>query len=219
MNKQQVRERIEEIGIIPAVRLNTVPDALFAAEAVSTSGIPIVEVTMTVPHALDVIRELTRHDPQLVVGAGTVFNLDTAQRCLDAGAMFLTSPGLDLKIVEFALKNEILVFPGALTPTEITAAWTSGADFVKVFPCSKMGGPSYVKDLKSPFRDVPMIAAGGVNQQNAANFIYAGAAAVGIGRDLVQPDAIERREREWIRELSRRFLHIVRHARAQLAAG
>jgi 2-dehydro-3-deoxyphosphogluconate aldolase/(4S)-4-hydroxy-2-oxoglutarate aldolase len=117
-------------------------------------------------------------------------------------------------MVDFALKHDIVVFPGALTPTEVTAAWKAGADFVKVFPCSQVGGPSYIKALKSTFPTVPLIASGGVNQQTAADFIFAGAVALGVGRDLIQPDAIARREGNWIRELSRRFLRIVKEARA-----
>ncbi len=218
-SKGEIRTRIEEIGIIPAIRLSSAPDALFAAEAVADSGIPIMEVTMTVPGAVGVIEELVRNNGDLIVGAGTVLDIDIARRCLDAGARFLTSPGLDLEIVAFALKHHVLVFPGALTPTEIGSARKAGADLVKVFPCAQLGGASYIKALKSPFPDVPLIASGGVNQHTAAEFILAGAVALGIGRDLIQPSAIERRERNWISELSRRFLRIVKEARAQMQAG
>lgn len=213
MTKEQVRTRIEEVGIIPAIRLSSAEDALFAAEAVSSSGIPIVEVTMTVPGAVEVISELVKKHPHLVVGAGTVFDLDTARRCLNAGATFITSPGLDLELVEFTLKQDVVVFPAALTPTEIMAAWKAGSDFVKVFPCSQLGGSSYIKALKSPFPKVKLIAAGGVNQQNTIEFIRAGAIAVGVGRELIQPDAVERRERDWIRELARRFVRMIKDAR------
>ena len=219
MTKQLIRARIEEIGVIPSVRLSSTSDALFAAEEVSQSGLHIVEVTMTVPGAIDIIRELARNNPDLIVGAGTVFSVETARQCVDAGAKYLTSTGLSLPVVEFALKEGILVLPGALTPTEIAAAWHSGADFVKVFPCSTMGGASYIRTLKQPFPDVPLIASGGVNQANTADFILSGAIAVGIGRDLVQPAAIERRERGWIRELARRYMRIVQDARKQLRGG
>ena len=215
MNKAEIRARIVEIGIIPAIRLSSAADALFAAEAVSASGIPIVEVTMTIPGAVEVIEELVRDNGDLIVGAGTVFDLDIARRCLNAGARFLTSPGLDLEIVDFARQHDVLVFPGALTPTEITAARKAGADLVKVFPCSQLGGAAYIRALQSPFPDVPLIASGGVTQQTAGDFILAGAVAVGVGRDLIQPRAIERRERDWIRELARRFLRIVKEARTQ----
>ncbi len=215
MKRDDVRARIEEVGIIPAARLSSAEDALFAAEAVCSGGIPIMEVTMTVPGAIDVIEILARNRPELIVGAGTVLNVETARRCLDAGAMFLTSTGLDLSVVEFALKQDVVVFPGALTPTEVITAWKAGSDFVKIFPCSQFGGPAYIKALKAPFPEVPLIASGGVNQQNVPEFILEGVVAVGIGGDLIQPEAIERRERAWIRELARRFVHMVSEARKQ----
>lgn len=218
MTKDQVRARIQEIGIIPAVRSSTAEDALFAAEAVSSAGIPIVEVTMTVPGAIEVMSELTRQSPEMIVGAGTVFDVDAAHRCLDAGAAFLTTPGLDLEIVDFALKRGVAVIPGALTPSEVMLAWKAGSDFVKVFPCAQVGGPSYIRALKGPFPQVPLIASGGVNQQTVADFIRAGAVAVGIGRDLIQPRAIRDRERNWIRELAHRYVQMVKQARAETQA-
>jgi 2-dehydro-3-deoxyphosphogluconate aldolase/(4S)-4-hydroxy-2-oxoglutarate aldolase len=216
MNQETVRARIEEIGIIPAIRLSTAEDALFAVDAVSESGIPIAEVTMTTPGAVELISRLARDRPELIIGGGTIVDLRMAQRCLDAGAKFLTSPGLDMHVVEFAVKHNVVVFPGAMTPSEIMAAGKAGADFVKVFPCSLLGGPICIKALKSPFPDIRLIAAGGVTQTNTADFILAGAAAVGIGRDLVNPEAIQRRERSWISELTRRFLQLVTDARRQL---
>jgi len=215
MKKNEVRFRIEEIGIIPAVRLSSAEDALFAVEAVASGGIPIVEVTMTVPGALEVIENLAHNRPEVIVGAGTVLDIEAARRCLGAGAKFLTSTGLDLEMVDFAVKQEVVVFPGVLTPTEVMMASKAGADFVKIFPCSQLGGPAYIKALKAPFPQVPLIASGGVNQRTAADFIGAGAVAVGIGGDLIQPDAIKCRERDWIRELAHRFVHIVRDARGQ----
>jgi 2-dehydro-3-deoxyphosphogluconate aldolase/(4S)-4-hydroxy-2-oxoglutarate aldolase len=215
MTKEQVRARIEEIGIIPAVRLHSPEDAIFAAEAVASGGIPIVEVTITVPGALDVIRHLAL-DRLDVIQAGTVLDLAWARKCVEAGALFLTSPGFDVKIVEYAAQEKVLVFPGALTPTDIIAAAKAGADFVKIFPCAQVGGPGYIKALKSPFPEVPLIAAGGVNQQNASDYILAGAAALGIGRDLIHDDAIKRRDQNWIRELARRYRNMVIQARAQL---
>lgn len=216
MKKADVSARIREIGIVPAVRLHTAEEALFAAEAVSGAGIPIVEVTITVPSAVDVIRHLAVSSPDVIVGAGTVLDLGWARRCLDAGARFLTSPGFDPKIVDFAAHEGIVVFPGALTPTEIMEAAKAGADFIKIFPCAQVGGPSYIRALKSPFPEVPLIAAGGVNQQTAADFILAGASALGIGRDLIHEDAIRRREVRWIQELARRYVNLVRQARSQL---
>ena len=216
MTKAEVCARIEEIGIIPAVRLHSAEDALFAAEAVSAAGIPIVEVTMTVPGAVEVIRELTRQTDTVIVGAGSVFHVEKARRCLDAGAAFLTTPGLDLDIVNFALGRGVVVFPGALTPTEIMAARNAGSDFVKIYPCFANGGPRYIRALKMPFPDIKMIASGGVDQQNAGEFILAGAAALGIGEHLIHRDAIKRRERGWIHELSRRYLGMVSEARSEL---
>ena len=215
MTKEEIRARIAEIGIIPAVRLYSHADALFAAETIIESGIPIVEVTMTVPGALKVISELAKHyGSTLIVGAGTLFDVATAQQCLDAGAGFLTTPGPDLEIVDFAVKRRTVVFPGALTPGEVTAMWKAGADFVKIFPCAQVGGPSYIEALKAPFQKVPLIASGGVNQENAVDYIRAGATALGIGRHLIHPDAIKSREDGWIRELSHRYLSLVKQARS-----
>lgn len=219
MNKESVIRRIREIGIVPALRFHTAADVVFAVETVSKSGIPIAEVTMTIPGAVDLIAMLAKHDPQLVVGAGTVLDMETARRCVDAGAHFLTSPGLDVEVVEFALKHNVVVFPGAFTPSEIMTAARAGADFIKVFPCSAVGGASYIKALTGPFPHIPLIAAGGVNQQTAGDFIHAGAVAVGIGRELVPPEAVTRRQVDWIEELARRFTHIVTHARAHSQAG
>jgi 2-dehydro-3-deoxyphosphogluconate aldolase/(4S)-4-hydroxy-2-oxoglutarate aldolase len=216
LNKEEIRARIREIGIIPAVRLYSAEDALFAAEAVCDAGIPIVEVTMTVPGAVKVIYELTRQNKEITVGAGTLQDVETAHRCLDAGASFLTSTGFDPEVVNFAFKRSVVVFPGACTPTEIVTAWKSGSDFVKIFPCSAMGGAGYIRALKGPFPRIPMIASGGVNQQTAGDFILAGADALGIGRDLIHQDAIKRRERGWIQELARRYVRIVSQARSEL---
>lgn len=218
MTREQIQTRIEEIGVIAAVRVTSADEARFAAEAVRSAGIPIVEVTMTVPHAIEVIGDLANSDPRLIVGAGTVFDADTARRCIDAGVKFLTSTGLDLDIVDVAHQQKVLVFPGVLTPTEVNAASKAGCSLVKVFPCSQMGGANYIRILKAPFPNMSMIAAGGVTQQNAADFIRAGASALGVGHDLIPPKAIEHREPDWIRELARRFLHIVKEARA-IAAG
>jgi 2-dehydro-3-deoxyphosphogluconate aldolase/(4S)-4-hydroxy-2-oxoglutarate aldolase len=215
MTKDAARARIVDIGIVPSVRTSSAADAYFAAETVARAGIPIIEVTMTVPDALEVIAHLVRGMPDLVVGAGTIFDVKTARHCVEAGARFVTSPGLDLKIVEFALKAGVLALPGALTPTEVTAAWQSGADLIKVFPCAQVGGASYIHALKAPFPGVPIVAAGGVNQQTAAEFIAAGAAAIGVGRELIPKKAVQHRDAHWITELARRFLSIIQEARHQ----
>src|SRR5713101_2459183 len=161
MTKETVRRYITEIGIIPSVRTSAADEARFAAETVAHAGIPIVEITMTVPGALAVVTELAHSMPDFVVGAGTILDVKTARRCVDAGARFLTGPGLDLEIVEVARKDGILAIPGALTPTEVTAAWRAGADFIKVFPCAQLGGASYIRALKAPFPQVALVAAGG----------------------------------------------------------
>ena len=214
MEKQKIRTSIEEIGIVPALRLSSAEDARFAAEVVSGAGIPIVEITMTVPGAIEVISDLARHNPDLIMGAGTVFDVETARRCVDAGASFLTSTGLDLEMVEFAVKEDVVVIPGALTPTEVMMAWKAGPDFVKIFPCAQVGGAGYIKALKKPFPHVPLIAAGGVNQQTASDFIRAGAVAIGVGKDLIPLEAIQRRQPHRIQELAHRFLAMVKSARS-----
>jgi len=213
MTKQEVRARIVELAIVPAVRAANADDALFAAEAVSRGGLPIVELTMTVPNATELIARLVKKHPHMIVGAGTVLDLETARACLAAGARFITSPGLDLEIVEFSVKAGVIVMPGVLTPSEIIAAVKAGADFVKIFPCSQVGGVDYLHALKGPFPNVAFIAAGGVNQQTAGKYLAAGATAVGIGTDLVPPRAIAIREAEWIEELARRYVHTVKHLR------
>jgi 2-dehydro-3-deoxyphosphogluconate aldolase/(4S)-4-hydroxy-2-oxoglutarate aldolase len=150
------------------------------------AGIPVVEITNTVPNAVQVIAQLTRNYPDFIVGAGTVLDVETAQRCLDAGAKFITSTGLVPEVLELTLKHEIVAIPGALTPSEVIAAWKAGGDFVKVFPCAQLGGDQYIRALKTPFPHIRLIASGGVNQLTAANFIFAGASVLGIGSELVR---------------------------------
>jgi 2-dehydro-3-deoxyphosphogluconate aldolase/(4S)-4-hydroxy-2-oxoglutarate aldolase len=218
MNKTEVCALIRDIGIIPAIRVSSTEDAHFAAEAVIKGGIPIVEITLTVPGAVELIAHLVRFHPKLLVGAGTVLETDTARQCLEAGASFLTSPGFDYTIVEFAIKENIVVLPGALTPTEVVTAWRVGSDFVKVFPCAGVGGDRYIKWLKTALPQIPLIAAGGVNQQTAANFVLAGASAIGVGTELIPTEAIERRQSKRIGELARRFLGFVKEARDRIEA-
>lgn len=215
MTRIEARNRIQEIGIVPAVRVSSPEHAIFAAEAVNAANIPIAEITMTVPQASEVIAQLARSLPEMVVGAGTVLDRETASRCLDAGAKFVTSPGLVIEVMEFALKNDVVYFPGVLTPTEVIAAWKAGADFVKIFPCAQVGGPSYIRALKVPLPQVPLIASGGVNQATVANFIKAGATAVGIGAELIPLEALQQRHEAQIHELARRFLIMVKDAREE----
>ena len=214
VRKEEVCTRIKEIGILPAIRVPSAEDALFAAGEMLRWGISVVELTMTVPGAIGVLTELARTTPQLIVGAGTVLDIETARACLDAGAAFVTSPGVDAKIVEFTAKHSVAAISGALTPSEVMTACNAGADLIKVFPCAAVGGPSYIKALRAPFPHVPFIASGGVDQTTASGFIRAGAVALGIRGELIPPEAIERRDRNWIHELASRFLAIVQRARA-----
>jgi 2-dehydro-3-deoxyphosphogluconate aldolase / (4S)-4-hydroxy-2-oxoglutarate aldolase len=213
MTKEQARARIEEIGIIPAIRFSSAEDARFAAEAVYRAGLPVAEITMTVPGALDLIASLARDFPDMVVGAGTVLDAETARRSVAAGARFITSTGMDASVVGLAVEEGTLVLPGALTPTEIINAWKAGADFVKVFPCAPLGGDSYIRALKTALPQIRLIAGGGVQQHTAGSYIIAGASAIGVGKELFTHEAIRLRKAEWILELAHRFMSIVKHAR------
>lgn len=213
MTREEVCRKIEEIGIVPAIRVASEDDAFFAAETIISGGIPIVEITMTVPGALDIVAGLRKRHPAAVIGAGTVLDAASARQCLDSGALFITSPGYDKGIVEAAKEGKVAAIPGALTPTEVMSALRAGADMVKIYPCSQVGGPAYIKALRAPFPHVPFIASGGVNQQTAAHFIEAGAAALGIREDLIPHGAIVSRKADWILELTHRFLGMVQRAR------
>src|ERR1700730_4451628 len=217
MDKQRVRDRIIEIGIVPVVRASSPGEARIAADAVCEGGIPVVEITMTVPGALDVIGELAKNNASgVLVGAGTVLNAEAARRCLDAGAQFLVSPGLNLQTVELAVREGKLMMAGALTPTEVITAWEAGADFVKVFPCGQVGGANYIKALRGPLPQVLLVPTGGVNLATAADFLLAGAVALGIGGVLVQADALQSNKPEIIIENARKFLAIVKQTREQM---
>jgi len=218
MTKNEVCVLIRAIGIVPAIRVSSPDDAHFAAEAVEDGGIPIVEITTTVPRAFDVISHLVRHHPKMVVGAGSVVDTQTAQCCVDAGASFLTAPGFDIEIVQFAATRGIAVLPGAMTPTEVVTAWKAGSDFVKVFPCGGIGGHTHIKALHTSLPQVSMIAAGGVNQQTAADYIVSGATAIGVGAELIPTEAIQRRQANRIQELAQRFTRFVKEGRERVAA-
>jgi 2-dehydro-3-deoxyphosphogluconate aldolase / (4S)-4-hydroxy-2-oxoglutarate aldolase len=191
MTIDEVIRRIEEVGIVPVVRASSVKEAARAVEAISAGGIPIVEITMTVPNAVSVIREVThQYKGKALVGAGTVTTARQAEDCLDAGAEFLVSPGLSASVLSVAKSAAKLAIPGALTPTELMAAQEHGARLIKIFPCGNVGGPKYLKSLKAPFPDACLIPTGGVNAANAAEFIAAGAFALGVGADLVDVAAL-----------------------------
>jgi len=211
--RQEVRSRIEELGIIPSVLVSTTDDALFAAEAIARAGIPILEITSTAPEAIKLISYVVQHAPDVIVGAGSVHDVETARCCLDAGARFLSGDGLDVDTVKFAVQANTVVIPGALTPTGVINAWKLNPDFVKIVPCGHIGGAGYLKDLKKMFPAVPMIAAGGVDQRTAFSFMAAGAIGLGIDVELIPREAIWQRQTGRIAELARRFRLAVTHAR------
>jgi 2-dehydro-3-deoxyphosphogluconate aldolase/(4S)-4-hydroxy-2-oxoglutarate aldolase len=197
------------------VRVASEEYARFAAETVYAAGIPVVEITLTVPGALMVVNDLAKRYPNLAVGAGTVLDEESARRAIDAGARFLTSPGFVPGMVAYANEADVVVLPGALTPTEVIAAWKAGSDFVKIFPLAPVGGVQYVRALKVPLPQIPLIATGGVNQVTAFDFILAGVSAIGVGTELLPKEALQFRQEYRIRELARRFLAMVKEARAQ----
>jgi 2-dehydro-3-deoxyphosphogluconate aldolase/(4S)-4-hydroxy-2-oxoglutarate aldolase len=215
MHSKEVSTHIDDIGIVPCARVRNPDHARFAAETLHAAGIPVLEILLTVPKATEVIEELAKRYPDLIVGAGTVLNESEAQRCVDAGARFITSPGLVLGVVACAKRADVCVFPGALTPSEVIAAWNAGADFVKIFPAATAGGPNYIRALEVPLPQIPLIVTGGVNQLTAFDYILAGARAIGVGGELLPKDALERRQPDRIHELARRFLIMVKEARAQ----
>jgi len=218
MTKQEVRAWIEETGVIAAVRERSTENALFAGQTVAQSGIPVVEIALTVPQATMVISHLAKGVPGIVVGAGSVTNPEAARQCLDAGAQFLTSDGFHPAVVEFAAKQGVVVIPGALTPTEVISAWETNSDFVKVVPCAQLGGAAYIASLHVMFPNIPLIASGGVDQQSASKMILAGAIGLGIGRELIPREAVRLHQSARIGELARRFLDFVKSGRAHLAA-
>jgi len=219
MTKQDAASRILEIGIVPVVRASSAKQALRAVEAVCAGGIPIVEITMTVPGAVEVIAQLAKSmGSEVLIGAGTVLDAGAAERCIDAGAEFIVSPGFDLETVKFANRRDKLMIAGALTPTEVITAWKAGSDFVKIFPCGTVGGAKYIKALKAPLPQIPMIPTGGVNLNTAADFLIAGAAALGIGGELVSASALESGNTAPIVDAAQGFVAIVRNARAPLGS-
>src|SRR2546423_9623663 len=190
MNKKDIIKRIRDIGVIPVVRASSPEEAIQVVEAIKAGGLPVLEITMTVPGAVHVIEELVKRFDDAIVGAGTVLDAETARACIDAGARFIVSPALNLETIACCRELDVAVMPGALTPTEIVGAWKAGADFVKVFPAGAMGGASYIKSLKAPLPQIELVPTGGVTLAHAGNFIEAGAAAVGGGAELVDTKAI-----------------------------
>jgi 2-dehydro-3-deoxyphosphogluconate aldolase/(4S)-4-hydroxy-2-oxoglutarate aldolase len=217
MTRVEVCRRLEEVGIVPVVRLPSAVLAARAVEAVLAGGISVVEITMTVPEAIGLIRSLRdRFGDRALVGAGTVLTAAQAQECIDAGAQFILSPGTDFATIELCRARDIVVIPGALTPTEVIAAWKAGADMVKIFPCSALGGAKYLRALKGPLPDVKILPTGGVSVATAPEYIAAGAAALGVGSELVDPAALQAGQDEIIRERAQQLRDAVSRARAEL---
>lgn len=218
MTRQEVARRIHEIGVVPVVRATSARHAQMAAEAVCGGGIPIAEVTMTVPGAIELIAQLASTvGSEILIGAGTVLDAQTAARCLDAGAQFVVSPGFDLETIRFVKSRDVVIMAGALTPTEVIGAWKAGTDFVKIFPCGSMGGAKYIKALKGPLPHVPMIPTGGVNLETAADMIRAGSEALGVGGELVLSAALAAGNTKPITEAARKYVDIVRETRQQIS--
>lgn len=214
LNIEEVIRRVGEVGIIPVVRAASVEEANRAVEGICAGGIPVVEITMTVPNAITVIRELVqKHGGDVLIGAGTVTNAEQAESCVRAGAQFLVSPGLSPSVLSVARVHERLAIPGALTPTELMSAQEAGARVIKIFPCGNLGGPKYIKALRAPFPHAQLIPTGGVNAGNAAEFIAAGAYALGVGADLVDAVALREGNLEKITSAAKELVLAVASAR------
>ena len=214
-DKSAVIQTIRDTGIIPVVRAQSADEAIKAIDAIREGGISILEITMTVPGAIGVIEQVSaRYGSDALVGAGTVLDGETARACILAGARFVVSPSLNVETIEVCRRYGIAVMPGALTPTEVVQAWSAGADFVKVFPAGAVGGASYLKSLKAPLPQIELIPTGGVSLKTAADFIKAGASALGVGADLVDLKAIREGQQQLITERAREFVKIVREARS-----
>ncbi|MBC7932957.1 MAG: bifunctional 2-keto-4-hydroxyglutarate aldolase/2-keto-3-deoxy-6-phosphogluconate aldolase [Rubrivivax sp.] len=214
MNKRDVLKRIEEVGIVPVVRASSAEEAMQIVEAIRAGGVSVLEITMTVPRALKVIEQVAdKFGEEVVVGAGTVLDAETARACILAGAAFVVSPALNLDTIEMCRRYSTAVIPGALTPTEVVTAWQAGADVVKIFPCGALGGAKYLKSLKAPLPQIEMIPTGGVSLGTAAEFIEAGALALGVGEDLVDTKAIREGQPEKVTEAARAYVAAVREAR------
>lgn len=220
LQKREVVDRIINEGLITLIRSASAEEALAAAEALSEGGASLIEVTMTVPGAIEVVRELARRrSGSCLIGAGTVLDSETGRLALLAGAQFLVSPSLNFDLIQLAHRYSVVVIPGALTPTEVLAAWNAGADFVKVFPVGQLGGPDYVRALKGPFPQILLLPSGGVNLNNLGEFIKAGATAVAVGSEIVDKAALREKNFQVIRDKTRAALQAIARARPRQAAG
>jgi 2-dehydro-3-deoxyphosphogluconate aldolase / (4S)-4-hydroxy-2-oxoglutarate aldolase len=214
MTIQEAISTIKKVGIVPVIRASNVEEARAAVEAISAGGIPIVEITMTVPDAIKVIRSVVeQHGNHVLTGAGTVLTGEQAKACIDAGAEFVVSPGLSMAVLEVARSRGKLAIPGALTPTELMSAVAAGAQLVKIFPCGNVGGPKYLKALRGPFPNLALIPTGGVNASNAADYFAAGAFALGVGADLVDLPALREGRIDKVTAAARELADAARNAR------
>jgi len=208
---------IREVGLVPIVRAASPEDAMRAAEAIIAGGIGIAEITMTVPNAIRVMERVAeRYGDKVLLGAGTILDPESCRAALLAGAEFIVTPALDVRVIELARRYSKACVPGTLTPTEIVAAWQAGAEMVKVFPCGPVGGPKYIKALKGPFPQIDFVPTGGVNLETTPEFIKAGAAAVAVGGELVDAKALRESKLEVITENARKFVEAVRAGRGLL---
>jgi len=213
MNKAEIIQTIRDIGIIPVVRASSPEEAVQVVEAIMAGGLPVLEITMTVPGAVRVIKELVKRFDDAIVGAGTVLDAETARACIDAGARFIVSPALNLDTIVCCRELDVAVMPGALTPTEVVSAWNAGADLVKVFPAGALGGASYIKSLKAPLPQIELVPTGALTLPSAGAFIASGAAAIGERADLVDTKAIRAGQPEKITQAARAFIEAVSNAR------
>jgi 2-dehydro-3-deoxyphosphogluconate aldolase/(4S)-4-hydroxy-2-oxoglutarate aldolase len=198
---------LREVGIIPIIRASSAEAVVPVAEALLQAGLPICEITLTVPNAIDAIGAVAkRFSGKVLVGAGTVTDAETARRAMDAGAEFIVSPCLVPEVIEAAQRAGVAVLPGALTPGEIFEAFRAGGDMVKVFPVQSVGGAAYLRALRGPFPDIPLVPTGGVTLGNIADMLKAGAAAVGVGTELISQDALARRDYAAIGARAKQFL-------------
>ena len=218
MTRATVVQRIVEIGILPVVRAASGAEAIAVADAIGDGGIRALEITMTVPGASAVIAEaVVRYGDRFLIGAGTVLDADQARTCIEAGARFIVSPIVDEETIAWCRRADIAVLPGALTPTEVVRAWRAGADFVKVFPCSAVGGASYVKALKAPLPGIPLVPTGGVTLETVGAFFAAGASAVGVGGDLCDLQVLRRGQPERLAAAARAYVVAVQAAKAAVS--
>jgi 2-dehydro-3-deoxyphosphogluconate aldolase/(4S)-4-hydroxy-2-oxoglutarate aldolase len=214
MEKSEVLAQIRAIGVVPVLRMLSSSDVLDMADALHSAHIDVVEIPLDLPEALSLISTLVqRFDEKVLVGAGSVLDAESASTVIAAGASFVTSPFCDAEVVKYCNATDLAVFPGALTPTEIVSAWKAGADMVKIFPCSALGGPSYVRTIKAPLPQIDLFPSGGVTLQNAAAFIEAGACVLGVGSDLVDLASLREGRADRIAERAHLFMELVRDAR------